>query len=80
MLKNRITYRPGEEGAAEVHPGSRTLPHALSPRPPIFLPHLPASLQGQETHPYLESIQADHALAVRNVVVSENLLPLLRKH
>lgn len=78
-MLSRITYRPGEQGAAEAHLGSRTMPHALSPRPPIFFPHFPASLQGQETH-YLESIQADHALAVRNVIVSENLLPLLRKH
>lgn len=46
---------------------------------PLLLSLFSASWQGWDTHSYLESIEADHALAVRNVVVSENLLPLLLK-
>lgn len=76
----RTVYRPGGQGAAEAHPGPRLISQALSPRLLVLLPHFPASLWGQETHAYLESIEADHTLAMRNVVVSENLLPLLWKH
>lgn len=45
----------------------------------LHLTHFSASLNGLNTHAYLESIQADHTLAMRNIVVSENLLPLLSK-
>lgn len=46
---------------------------------PLLLSLFSASWQGWDTHSYLESVEADHTLAVRNVVVSENLLPLLLK-
>lgn len=77
---SRTAYRPGGQAAVEAHSSPRPICHALSPMLPVLLPHFPASLQGWATCSYLESIEADHALAMRNVVVSENLLPLLQKH
>lgn len=79
-MLSRTAYRPGGQGAAEAHPGPRPICQALSPRLPVLLPRFPASLRDWGTRSYLESIEADHTLAMRNVVVSENLLPLLREH
>lgn len=64
----------GRQGAAGVHLGPMLISQCQTS---VLLPHFPVSLQGQEIHAYLESIEADYTLSLGNIVVSEDLLSLL---